>query len=98
MTESEVLDALREVVDPELGANVVDLGLVYGVEVENGRVRVAMTMTSRACPLSVYVAEMAEAAIRAREPLLEDVRVEIVWDPPWSPERMAEPIRRMLGW
>jgi metal-sulfur cluster biosynthetic enzyme len=98
MTESEVLVALRDVVDPELGINVVDLGLVYGVEVEKSRVRVIMTMTSRACPLSLYVAEMAETAIRSRDPLLEDVRVDIVWDPPWHPERIAGPARRILGW
>jgi metal-sulfur cluster biosynthetic enzyme len=55
MTESEVLDALRDVVDPELGINVVDLGLVYAIEVEKSRVRVIMTMTSRASPLSLYL-------------------------------------------
>lgn len=98
MTESEALDALRDVVDPELGINVVDLGLVYGVEAEKSRVRVIMTMTSRTCPLSLSVAEMAETAIRSRDPLLEDVRVDIVWDPPWDPERVAAPARRILGW
>jgi metal-sulfur cluster biosynthetic enzyme len=98
MTEGEVFDALRDVVDPELGINVVDLGLVYGIEADESRVRVAMMMTSRTCPLSFYVAEMAEAAIRSREPRLEDVKVDIVWDPPWDPERIAEPARRILGW
>lgn len=96
MTEADVLEALREVVDPELGINVVDLGLIYGVEVDGVRVRVAMTMTSSTCPLSLYVTELAESAIRSREPGLEDVRVELVWDPPWDPQRMSEAARRLL--
>jgi len=64
MTQTEILEVLRDVIDPELGINVVDLGLVYGVEIETGHVRVAMTMTTRACPLNSYISEAAESAIR----------------------------------
>ena len=96
-TREDVLAALREVVDPELGLNVVDLGLVYGVELADGDVRVAMTMTSQACPLGAYLTTEAEAAIRGRAPGARSVRVDLVWDPPWRPEMMSETARRALG-
>jgi metal-sulfur cluster biosynthetic enzyme len=92
-----VLAALRDVVDPEVGINVVDLGLVYGVEVEDSEVRVRMTMTSPACPLGAHLAEEAAGRIRARVPGVGSVRVELVWDPPWHPGRMSEGARRALG-
>ena len=96
MTDNDVLEALREVIDPELGINVVDLGLVYGVDVADDRVHVRMTMTSLACPLSVHLAEVARSIVRSRWPNI-DVEVEIVWDPPWDPERMSDAARRQLG-
>jgi metal-sulfur cluster biosynthetic enzyme len=97
VTRDDVLAALREVVDPEVGINVVDLGLVYGVEVEDSRVRVRMTMTSPACPLGVHLTEEAASRIRRRAPGVGDVRVELVWDPPWHPGLMSEGARRALG-
>ena len=96
MNENEVLEVLREVVDPELGVNVVDLGLVYGVEVAGDAIDVRMTATSFACPLSGYLAEQAEAVLRARWPEARP-RVELVWDPPWDPERMSDAARDQLG-
>jgi metal-sulfur cluster biosynthetic enzyme len=93
----QVRQALRRVVDPELGINVVDLGLVYAVDVRDGDVSVAITMTSPACPLSEYVTAEAEAAIRREVPGVRSVRVALVWDPPWRPEMMAEAARRQLG-
>jgi metal-sulfur cluster biosynthetic enzyme len=97
-TEREIWDALRAVVDPEIGINVVDLGLIYGVEHHDRDVRVAMTMTSEACPLYEHLAQAAEAAIRSRLPELTRVAVEIVWEPPWTPAMMSEPAKRQLGW
>lgn len=96
-TRDDVLDALREVLDPELGINVVDLGLVYGVEVRDGEARVTMTMTSPACPLHAYLTSAAEAAIRHRVPAIRSVTIEMVWDPPWQREMMSEAARRQLG-
>jgi metal-sulfur cluster biosynthetic enzyme len=94
----EILDALREVVDPELDVNVVDLGLVYGVEVREGVVHVRMTMTSPACPMEELLTEMVHAAILRQMPSARSVEVELVWDPPWSPDRMSDAAKAQLGW
>ena len=96
--EEEVLDALREVVDPELGMNIVDLGLVYGVEVRESHVSVTMTMTTRACPMTMHLKSTAESAIFHHVSGVQTVEVSIVWDPPWSPEMVADEARRRLGW
>lgn len=96
--EATLLEALREVDDPEIGMNIVDLGLVYGVEIDGGRVIVRMTMTSPACPLGESMAEDVRRAIRRAEPDVEDVDVQVVWEPPWTPERMTDTARAALGW
>lgn len=93
-----VWDLLREVVDPELGINIVVLGLVYDVVVEEGKVRVALTMTTPACPLHAYVLEAIEAILRRALPGVREVGVELVWDPPWHPDMMSEEAKRQLGW
>lgn len=90
--------ALRGVEDPEAGMSIVDLGLVYGVSVGPGRVHVRMTMTSPACPAAPYLVDEAIAAIRAVAPSGTDVEVELVWDPPWTPERMSAEARGRFGW
>lgn len=94
--KERALAALREVVDPELGINVVDLGLVYGVEADWDRIRVRLTMTTPACPLGEQIVRDAEYVLRSLG--AKEVRVELVWDPPWSPERMSEEAKRILGW
>lgn len=93
-----VWDALREVNDPELGINVVDLGLVYSVDVQDQRVHVVMTMTTPACPLGAYLAKMTEDAIRRRIPQAQSVDVELIWEPPWHPGMMSEAAKQQLGW
>ena len=95
---ARVRDALREVIDPELGINVVDLGLVYRIDAEPDRLSVAMTMTTRACPLGEHLAAQAEAAIRRAAPQIAEVQVRLVWDPPWSPDLMSPDAKRRLGW
>jgi metal-sulfur cluster biosynthetic enzyme len=97
-TEEALLDALRSVHDPEAGMNIVELGLVYGVEATPPAARVRMTMTSAACPLGDYLTDAVRGALRARFPELEQVNVELVWDPPWTPERMSEEARNFFGW
>lgn len=97
-TEEAIFTALRSVIDPEVGMNVVDLGLVYGIEIAPARVRVAMTMTTPACPMSAMIAEDAGEAIRDIAPEGADIAIDLVWDPPWSPERMTENARRHFGW
>ncbi len=90
-TEEQVLDAMRQVEDPELGVNVVDLGLVYGVEFEEeGRkVRLDMTLTSAGCPLTDMIEGATDAALIGLEGIKE-AEINWVWSPPWTPERMTE--------
>ncbi|MGA8010892.1 MAG: metal-sulfur cluster assembly factor [Candidatus Acidiferrales bacterium] len=97
-TEGEVRAALREVNDPEIGINIVDLGLVYGIEVINDRVFVKMTMTTPACPLHAYLSKTAEDSIRRHFPDVNAVHIELVWEPPWEASRMSEAARKQLGW
>jgi len=92
------MEALRHVLDPELGVGIVDLGLVYRLTIEDGRLRVLMTMTSPACPAGGQLAREAETAVRRAVPELRDVEVRLVWDPPWRPELMSEDAKRRLGW
>ncbi|RLF90686.1 aromatic ring hydroxylase [Thermococci archaeon] len=96
MNENEVIEVLKEVVDPEIGVNVVDLGLIYGVKVSDGKVKVKMTLTSPMCPLSSIIVKEVERKIKERlNP--EEVDVELTFDPPWSPEMMSEEAKRKLG-
>ena len=98
MDEADVKEALKTVEDPEAGMNIVDLGLVYGIAVEPGKVRVEMTMTSPACPVGAYLVDESAAAIRAVAPAGTDVQVDLVWDPPWTPERMSPEAQSRVGW
>ena len=90
----EVLEALRDVVDPELGINVVDLGLVYGVDLGDDRAAtIDMTLTSAACPLTDVIEDQAREAL---EGIVADFRINWVWLPPWGPERITEDGREQL--
>jgi len=93
-----IFAALRQVIDPEIGMNVVDLGLVYEVENADGHVRVVMTMTTAACPLGESIAEEARRAIRRTVPGVASVCVGVVWSPPWQPSMMSASARSRLGW
>ena len=90
--------ALRSVIDPEVGINGVDLGLVYRIDIEGDRVRVTLGLTSPACPLGPHLSGAADTAIRIRVPEARSVRVDLTLDPPWKPEMMSEEARRLLGW
>ena len=98
MTELEVREALRSVEDPEAGMNIVDLGLVYEIDAQPGKVRVQMTMTSPACPVGPYLVDEAAAAVRAAAPDGTEVQVDLVWEPPWTPERMSPEAQGRFGW
>jgi metal-sulfur cluster biosynthetic enzyme len=92
--QEDVLEALRDVVDPELGINVVDLGLVYGVDVDAERVAtIDMTLTSAACPLTDVIEDQAREAL---EGIVTDFRINWVWMPPWGPESITEDGREQL--
>jgi metal-sulfur cluster biosynthetic enzyme len=96
--ESAVRDALRQVQDPEAGMNIVDLGLVYGIEVNDGAVRVDLTMTSAACPMADLIVDEVSAAVASVVPPATSVDVTLVWDPPWTPDRMSDLAREQFGW
>lgn len=96
--EESTREALRSVMDPEVGVNIVDLGLVYRVAVSGERAEVDVTMTSPACPLAEYLRDEIEWQVRARLPEIRDVAVRVVWEPPWTPARMSPAARRQLGW
>jgi metal-sulfur cluster biosynthetic enzyme len=90
----DLLEALRDVVDPELGINVVDLGLVYGVSIDAERVAtVDMTLTSAACPLTDVIEDQTQVAL---DGLVSDFRINWVWLPPWGPEKITEDGREQL--
>lgn len=92
-----ILQALRQVRDPELPFSIVDLGLIYAIEVyAGGRVRILMTLTTTGCPAAESFPAEVEAVVR-RVPGVRDVEVEIVWEPPWSVERLTEAQRLQLG-
>ncbi|MFV2175046.1 metal-sulfur cluster assembly factor [Actinomadura sp. LOL_016] len=91
--EEEVLEALRDVVDPELGINVVDLGLVYGVNLADGVATLDMTLTSAACPLTDVIEDQAHSAL---DGLVQDVKINWVWLPPWGPDKITEDGRDQL--
>ena len=89
--------ALKRVIDPEMALDVVELGLVYRVEAAANATRVRITMTSAACPVAEYIVEEVGHEVRAARPQLP-VDVELVWDPPWTPERMSASARSAMGW
>ena len=95
-SEQEVLDALSNVIDPELGLDFVELGLIYGVEVNEGDVQVTFTLTTPGCPIGPQVTEQIEEFVGEVEGV-KSVSSEMVFTPPWSPERMSEDAKFALG-
>jgi len=96
-TVEEVTDALTEVIDPELGLDFVELGLIYEVEVEGGAVDVTFTLTSPGCPIGPQVTEQIEEFV-SELPGVDEVRPHMTFDPPWSPDRMSEEAQVAVGW
>jgi len=96
LTETAVLETLRQVIDPELGCNIVDLGLIYSVSIENDKVKVVMTLTTQGCPMHDSIRWGARNALLGLEGV-ESAEVEVVWDPPWHPSMMTEFGRAATG-
>ena len=97
MTEEDVKTALKDVYDPELGYNIVDLGLIYGVILApGGRVDVTMTMTTPGCPAASYIEEGTRERVEAMDGVT-GVDVHVVWNPPWTPEFMSDDAKRHFG-
>lgn len=95
-SESTVREALRQVVDPELDCNIVDLGLIYGIAIHGSRVTVSMTLTSPGCPMQESLARGVKSALLGLEGI-DDVEVNVVWEPPWTPALMSDYGREWTG-
>ena len=98
ITKEAVLEELKKVIDPELNVNIVDLGLIYDVIIdqEKGAVEVEMTLTSPGCPLSFVFEEWVPAAVRNLE-AVKDVRINLVWEPAWNPDMIQDDVKEDLG-
>ena len=95
-TKDEVVEALRAVEDPELGMDIVDLGLLYDVEIDGPKIKVIHSLTSMGCPAGPLIQQNIEEVLRAL-PEVEDVETELTWDPPWTPEKMSDDAKFILG-
>ena len=93
-----VVQALERVVDPEVALNIVDVGLVYGVRVHDGRLDIDLTMTSAACPVADIIVDDVENALDDAMPPELKIHVELVWDPPWTQQRLSKSARAFMGW
>jgi len=96
VTREEVLEALKDVFDPEIPVNVVDLGLIYDVKVEDNDVDIRMTLTFAGCGMGRYIAQQAEWRLAELENI-DDINVEMVYDPPWTPDMISEDGKKLLG-
>ena len=104
VTQEEVFSALKQCYDPEIPVNIVDLGLIYEVRFENApepdsgqqNVTVDMTLTSQGCPAHVMIGEQVKARLE-QLPGIRNAAVNVVWDPPWTPERLSADARKQLG-
>ena len=96
VNQEEVIEALKNVYDPEIPINVVDLGLIYDVQVNEGNIFIQMTLTAPGCGMGPMIAQQAEWAISEVDGV-EDVQVEMTFDPPWSPELISEDGKKLLG-
>ena len=96
LTQEKVLEVLSEVYDPEIPIDIVNLGLIYGVDIDGRNVLITMTMTAPGCPASTQIA--GESKLMVEElPQVDNVDIEIVWDPPWDPSKMSEEAQESMG-
>jgi metal-sulfur cluster biosynthetic enzyme len=98
MSEEKIRETLMQVLDPEIGINIVDLGLVYAIDICPEEVRIRITMTTPACPLHGVITANMEKVLRQKFPDLGPITIELVWEPPWSPEMMSAAAKEQLGW
>ena len=96
-TKEEVVQALHQVEDPELGMDIVELGLLYDVEVDGPNVKVVHSLTSMGCPAGPMIQEDIHSVVTSRFPNLENVEIELTWEPPWTPDLMSDDAKFILG-
>lgn len=98
ISEAEILDQLATVIDPELGMNIVDLGLVYEIRLEHNMASISVTMTTPACPIAPHLVEQIKTSLAGQFLELRSVDVQLVWEPVWNPMMMSWKARAQLGW
>lgn len=98
LTVQEILDSLKYVIDPEVGVNIVDLGLIYRILIEKNAAHIEMTLTTPGCPLHATIAQAVRRILETRHPRLQDIQMELVWEPPWSTDLITPAGRTQLGW
>jgi len=96
ITKERILELLKKVVDPEIGLDIVSLGLVYKVEINDDSINITMTLTTPGCPLHSTITEWVKNILWQEAPD-KNVNVNLVWDPPWTPEKMTEEAKKQLG-
>ena len=95
-SKEDVMEALKKCIDPEIGVTLLDLGLIYDVKVEGDAVNIKMTLTTRGCPMHSYMINDVKDKVSEVKGV-KKVNVELVWDPPWTPEKMSESAKKQLG-
>ena len=96
LTQENILKVLSEVYDPEIPIDIVNLGLIYGIDIDGSKVNIRMTMTAPGCPASTQIAGESKMLVEEM-PGVESVEIELVWDPPWDPSRMSEEAQQSMG-
>ena len=96
VNQDAIYEALKHIYDPEVGINIVDMGLIYSLDIADSKVDVTMTLTSPGCPAGPQILSQVDSAIKALEGV-EDVDIKVVWSPPWSPDMLSEEARDQLG-
>jgi metal-sulfur cluster biosynthetic enzyme len=97
ITEQNVREALKECYDPEIPLNVLDLGLIYNIRLDNNAIEIDMTLTAPGCPMHTMISKGIEEKVRQIDGV-NDVKVNVIWDPPWTPERISEEGKKILGY
>jgi len=92
----KILEKLQEVIDPELGVDIVNLGLIYSVDIEDPHIRVQMTMTTPSCPMHTYLTSQTAQTVEQLYPWMK-IEVKLVWEPPWSPDMMSDNAKKMFS-
>jgi FeS assembly SUF system protein len=96
VTQDDVMNALKQCYDPEIPVNIVDLGLIYDVDIQDKTVNVDMTLTARGCPMHSLIARDVKQKLQSLAGV-ETANVKVVWDPPWTPDRMSDEAKKKLG-
>lgn len=95
---TQAYQALSSVIDPEVGINIVDLGLIYEVSVEENRIDIAMTLTTAGCPMGNQLVNDAKQALLASVDSTTEIDISLIWEPAWQPEMMSAKAKQLLGW